>query len=398
MSKLHMLLCTIEDVAVLVSASVNNLPVDWIVPKGALRGDEALFFMWSKGVVAKGTIASKPKPNEHWGAGRYEAKVSEIFRFDPPISTETVSNALPDWPWLGYPKMYTTPPEDIADILRKVTKVSRDGGLNLPTEPPGVNHEQRAAKAWDVLTERAAMGKTISYKELGAKVGVHFRVLKWPLGLIQDYCLDRYPPLTSLVVHARGDQLPGDGFIAWDVENLADGQRKVYEFEWSAIANPFGYASDGESEESLARKLVADPASSGPIYQLIKVRGPAQKIFRLALMEAYNEVCAFCDFSFREALDAAHILPWSICSPAERMDVRNGILLCANHHRMFDSGWIAITEDYHIEYADIELAEGPYSAADKAVGPELHGARMRVPARKALLPNPALIRRRRALE
>lgn len=397
MSELHMLLCTIEDVGVLVSASANKRPVDWIVPKGALRGDEALFFMWGKGVIAKGTITSKPKPNEHWGAGRYEAKVSEIIRFEPPISTETLSKALPDWPWLGYPKMYTTPPDEFAEILRKFTNAPRDVKIKASTGSAGINHEQRAAKAWDVLTKRAAQGKTISYKELGAKVGVHWRVLKWPLGLIQDYCLERYPPLTSLVVHATGDQLPGDGFIAWDVENLEDGQHKVYRFDWNAIANPFGYASGGESEESLARKLVADPASSGPIYQLVKARGPAQKIFRLALLEAYNEACAFCDFSFREALDAAHILPWSICSAAERMDVRNGILLCANHHRMFDSGWIAITEDYHIEYADIELAEAPYSAADKAVGPELHGARMRVPARKAVHPNASLIRRRRAL-
>ena len=65
MSKLHMLLCTIEDEETLVSASANKRPVDWIVPKGALRDDEALFFMWGKGVIAKGIIASKPKPNEH---------------------------------------------------------------------------------------------------------------------------------------------------------------------------------------------------------------------------------------------------------------------------------------------------------------------------------------------
>lgn len=125
MANLHVLLCSIEDVASLAASGDNSTAV-WIVPKGAQPGDEALFFSWGTGVVAKGTIASTPKPNKRWGRGRYGAKISDIFRFDPPIKIKKLSDALPDWAWLRYPKMYTTPAEEIADVLRNFASAPRN--------------------------------------------------------------------------------------------------------------------------------------------------------------------------------------------------------------------------------------------------------------------------------
>ncbi len=125
MANLHVLLCSIEDVASLAASGDNSTAV-WIVPKGAQPGDEALFFSWGTGVVAKGTIASPPKPNKRWGRGRYGAKISDIFRFDPPIKIKKLSDALPDWAWLRYPKMYTTPAEEIAEVLRNFASAPRN--------------------------------------------------------------------------------------------------------------------------------------------------------------------------------------------------------------------------------------------------------------------------------
>ena len=47
------------------------------------------------------------------------------------------------------------------------------------------------------------------------------------LGLIQNYCIEeKLPPLTILVVDKSGK--PGTGFIAYDVDKLAEGMALVY--------------------------------------------------------------------------------------------------------------------------------------------------------------------------
>lgn len=267
---------------------------------------------------------------------------------------------------------------------------------SLSTTPStGVNHEQRAAAVWNVLVTCAGKSATVTYGDLAKQAGgFHHRVLRYPLGLIQDFCLsEKLPPLTSIVVHG-GDALPGSGFIAWDVEDLRTGQAQVFRFDWASQPNPFAYAVGGETAADLAQRLIADPSSAENVYRLVKVRGKAQSIFREALLEVYDYACAFCDLSFPEALDAAHIVPWAKSSAAARMDPRNGILLCSNHHEMFDNGWIEITEGYHIVYTDMERVHAPYSAMDEAFSVKLHGNRLRLPSNRALWPDPAGIRER----
>jgi putative restriction endonuclease len=289
----------------------------------------------------------------------------------------------------------TANPDNAAALMDIAKHLGWD--LDQATRMRSVNQEERAAKLWELLVASAASGSTTTYSDLEAQTGIYRRVQKWPLALIQEFCLDRYPPLTSIVVHA-GDQRPGVGFIAWDGEDLASLQRNVFDFNWTGIVNPFRYASAGETAEHLAHRLVKDPASAGPIYQLVRVRGPAQTIFRLALLEAYGGACAFCGLTFVEALDAAHIVPWSRATPAQRLDVRNGLLLCSTHHRLFDHDWLTITDEYKIKYSDTALEDGPYTDADTAIGPSLHGASIRRPARKDLWPTQDLIRERYAEE
>ena len=43
-------------------------------------------------------------------------------------------------------------------------------------------------------------------------------------------------------------------------------------------------------------------------------------------------------------LDAAHIQPYSKCiNQIEKYDINNGILMCRNHHRLFDAGYFTFT-------------------------------------------------------
>jgi len=122
MANLHMLLCTADDdVARLKTSASNGSATDCIVPKKALPRDDAMFFVWGRGVLARGRIQSAPKLQiKGQGAKRYHAKVSDILLLNPPISMEKLSETLPSWAWLRYPRMYTTPSDEIADILREL--------------------------------------------------------------------------------------------------------------------------------------------------------------------------------------------------------------------------------------------------------------------------------------
>ena len=73
-------------------------------------------------------------------------------------------------------------------------------------------------------------------------------------------------------------------------------------------------------------------------------RDPA---FRFAVLAAYGDQCAICRFDVRMAgsplaIEAAHIHWHTAFGPA---DVRNGLALCALHHRLFDRGAFTLSED-----------------------------------------------------
>jgi putative restriction endonuclease len=236
-----------------------------------------------------------------------------------------------------------------------------------------VNQLERAFRAWKILTKRAAEQTPITYGDLASALGIHHRAVRYVLGPIQDYCMGEHlPPLTILVVN-QSEGVPGSGFIAWDADDIATGIRQVYTFNWMAIENPFGFAADKTTEEEIIAKLVNNPESAADVYRLVKVRGIAQVLFRQALLRVYDYQCAFCGFSFSIGLEAAHIVPWSKATHQQRLDVSNGILLCSNHHKLFDSGLITLDEKGRVAYYDPSGEDSPYSNADNVMSIELHG-------------------------
>lgn len=243
-----------------------------------------------------------------------------------------------------------------------------------------INQEERAYKAWNILTDSAKNRRPTNYKELGDKIGIHHRAVRYVLGLIQDYCMDNeYPPLTILV-NNKNTGKPGDGFIAWDIENSGDGEKKVYEYNWKSLINPFGYAKSGMTSEDLVKELINNPESSAEIYARIKVRGTSQILFRTALLRVYNHSCCICGLTFDNALEASHIIPYSKSDSKQRLEISNGILLCANHHKMFDCGQITINQDYTINY--LNEKKGDYSTYDRLMTIDLNGKMISLPVDK----------------
>ena len=66
--------------------------------------------------------------------------------------------------------------------------------------------------------------------------------------------------------------------------------------------------------------------------------------FGLAVRRAYNDRCSLCEIGYRVhgravGVEAAHIIP--VEDRGTSLDVRNGILLCPNHHVLFDEyAWV----------------------------------------------------------
>lgn len=241
-----------------------------------------------------------------------------------------------------------------------------------------INQTERARLAWQVLIDVAKAGETITYGDLGSRINVHHRAIRYVLSPIQDYCLEsRLPPLTILVINNSGR--PGTGFIAHDPNDLDNGFEAVWGFSWLKTLNPFDFAAEGFSYEDLISTLTKNPDEAGTVYAKVKSRGIQQILFRDAVRKAYSWQCAFSGIQFAESLEACHIVPWAYATPQQRMDVRNGLLLNSLHHRLFDKAYFTITNDYKILYRDPSGDGREHSRLEAALTMKLHNKEMRIP-------------------
>jgi len=110
----------------------------------------------------------------------------------------------------------------------------------------------------------------------------------------------------------------------------------------------------GECRERAARYPEAIPPGAGASPHaggseerfgspyLVKPR-LGQGGFRMAVTDAYGRSCAISTEHSLPVLDAAHIRPFA---EGGEHEVRNGILLRADIHRLFDQGLVAVTPEY----------------------------------------------------
>lgn len=240
---------------------------------------------------------------------------------------------------------------------------------------------------WPVLANTAQKGSTITYEEVAPHIPTNPLSVGRALGPIQDYCLDnRLPPLTSIVV-SKQKAIPGDGFVAWDTDDLQSAHAEVFGFNWNLVPNPFNAFGPTDTPDSFAEAILREPNASGQIYTKVKVRGVAQSIFRSALMSAYGKRCAMCGLTFLDALEAAHIIPWAEATSDQRLDPKNGLLLCALHHQLFDAGWMTISQDGKVVYFDPTMEHYECSTGDKQMVLSLHGRDAFLPQNKEYWPS-----------
>lgn len=85
-----------------------------------------------------------------------------------------------------------------------------------------------------------------------------------------------------------------------------------------------------------------------------------QGIFRKLLINKYGK-CCLCDISNKKLLIASHLKPWAASDKHEKLNVNNGLLLCANHDKLVDSNLISFENDGKI------LISNDLSAYDRKI-------------------------------
>lgn len=96
------------------------------------------------------------------------------------------------------------------------------------------------------------------------------------------------------------------------------------------------------------------------VQRIVKARVNARE-FRLVQMETHNETCCISGISVREALEAAHIVPYAGNEP-DRDHRANGLLLRADIHKLFDRHLISIHPDDLTVRVSATLAGTDYAA------------------------------------
>lgn len=78
--------------------------------------------------------------------------------------------------------------------------------------------------------------------------------------------------------------------------------------------------------------------------QLTRKERRGQAFFRSHLL-MNSSGCKICGVKRKELLIASHIRPWKDSNDEQRLDTNNGFLLCPNHDKLFDKGFISFKAD-----------------------------------------------------
>jgi len=160
---------------------------------------------------------------------------------------------------------------------------------------------------------------------------------------------------------ADSDELRYEGLV--DVvaaEYVSKDERMVYQFTMERLEiDPAQFEALSESVAADIEDDEPDLTADGDEFTEVQ-RRVRSSAFPKTVTAAYDARCAICGSS-RESpdgtidIEAAHIYPKH---ENGRDTVRNGLALCRLHHWAFDTGWLAVSDDYRILVADRPELEG----------------------------------------
>jgi len=85
------------------------------------------------------------------------------------------------------------------------------------------NARDNAYRALPHLVYYAHLQETVTYGELGRRIGIHHRPVRLLLGYIRDeICIRRGLPLLNVIVVNKHTKLPGESFLREGTSHLTD--------------------------------------------------------------------------------------------------------------------------------------------------------------------------------
>ena len=110
------------------------------------------------------------------------------------------------------------------------------------------------------------------------------------------------------------------------------------------------YSNDYEERIETVEKDLSD-AVGEERDAIVKVRVNQDK-FREGLLKRFHSKCCLCGVDDEPLLRASHVKPWAVSDEHEKLDLANGLLLCPNHDKLFDAGYISFDENGKIIISD----------------------------------------------
>src|SRR5690606_6533257 len=101
-----------------------------------------------------------------------------------------------------------------------------------------------------------------------------------------------------------------------------------------------------DREESEKSQLILEDNEPDYLKKYLTRIRLGQGAFRVSLTDAYHRKCAISGERTLPVLEAAHIKPYSVSGPNH---LSNGILMRADLHKLFDSGYLTLTKDLKVE-------------------------------------------------
>lgn len=95
-------------------------------------------------------------------------------------------------------------------------------------------------------------------------------------------------------------------------------------------------------------KIEATEKLTGSEKEIVSKVRINQSYFRRIMLEKYTGKCCLCGVNNEDLLIASHIKPWSVSDENEKLNEFNGLLLCPNHDKLFDKGFISFDNNGNI--------------------------------------------------
>jgi putative restriction endonuclease len=162
---------------------------------------------------------------------------------------------------------------------------------------------------------------------------------------------------------------------------------KVYDLDepdgrqlWQAVADLLKTSA----ALGIAQEALVESARHGRPRLVVPRLG--QQTFRLLVADAYDRRCAVTDDKILPALEACHIQPFAEGGPHE---VRNGLLLRADLHRLFDAGYLTVDPKTYQVVVSRRLRDEFQNGRQYYA---LHGQAIRRPVSRDAEPDPEFLR------